>query len=175
MVWLEEEEGAMAVLIVMSGNAKGRRLEINRRRVTLGRATDNLVELDDTSVSAHHCSVSRDGQKYTLKDLNSTNGTRLNGAPVTESRLKPRDLITAGGIEIMFDGDDVEVDDSTPAPAVAETVAVEGAVSRSAPAGVSSAFGVRRQSKSIWLILIVVVGVLALAALGWFVMTLFKS
>ncbi|HZJ17269.1 MAG TPA: FHA domain-containing protein, partial [Chthoniobacteraceae bacterium] len=47
--------------------------------ITVGRVEDNMIQIDDASVSSHHAELVRDGDDYLLRDLDSTNGTRLNG------------------------------------------------------------------------------------------------
>src|SRR5215213_3763665 len=73
--------------------------------VTIGRVSDNAIQIEDASVSSHHAELSlRDGT-YILKDLGSTNGTRLNGEPVepeVEMRLTPGDRILFGSISIRY-------------------------------------------------------------------------
>lgn len=170
----------MAFLIIMSGEMKGRRFEIDRGEITIGRGSDNIISLPDAAVSSHHCSVLRDGEKFTVRDLNSTNGTCLNGKVIMESRLKPKDIIKVGEAEIMFDGKDVEVDES------GSTVLDESAASLTRTARIPieavksfrcypSAFGTRRDTRLIWLVVIAAIVMLVLAALVWFLFNLFKS
>ena len=102
----------MAVLIGMSGGMKGKRFEIDKDEVVAGRSSTVDIRLDDSSVSSRHCSVTREGRKYTLTDLGSTNGTRINGVAALKTRLKPKDIIQVGNVELMFDGQDVEVEES---------------------------------------------------------------
>lgn len=73
--------------------------------VTLGRAPDNLIVIDDSSVSGRHAQLERAGDVYRLKDLDSTNGTRVNGVPVTETVLRFDDRIRLGGVEARFEAD----------------------------------------------------------------------
>ena len=53
--------------------------DLTENSITLGRVADNAIQIDDASVSSHHAEFTRDGDEYSLKDLDSTNGTRLNG------------------------------------------------------------------------------------------------
>jgi len=163
----------VAVLIVMSGERKGERLEILRKRVGIGRADDNLLAFDDASVSGHHCEIVRDGDVYTLRDLGSTNGTTINGAPVQEGTLKPKDLFAAGGVEIMIDGDDIAFDAPKDPPAVENDPAIT--VSRESHGTASTAFGTKKDARGIWFVLIGLLIVLALAAMVCFLYSLFSS
>ena len=162
----------MAFVIITSGPQTGKQIDI-AETMTIGRASDTNIPLDDSAVSGHHCSITRDGAKYTLRDLGSTNGTRLNGKPVHESRLRPGDVITVGSSDFTFDGSDVEVEAS---PADRAATPVAGGSAASAPnIPVSSAFTARRNSHGIWFAVILPLCLLALAALGWFLFNLFKS
>lgn len=98
----------MAFLKVMSGSAKGHRFDIDRDEVVIGRAQDNAVVIEGPSVSSKHCAIIRDGRRFTLRDLESTNGTRLNDVRISEYQLSPGDTIDVGSIEVLFDGDDID-------------------------------------------------------------------
>ena len=70
--------------------------------MSIGRGADNTIVLDDDSVSGHHAEVFiRDGQHF-LRDLESTNGTRVNGQAITETVLNNGDVICFGSIEGSF-------------------------------------------------------------------------
>src|SRR6266480_3237028 len=64
--------------------------------VTIGRAPSNQIVVDHPSVSAQHAVLLRTGISYSLKDLNSTNGTQINGDCVTDAELKDGDSIRFG-------------------------------------------------------------------------------
>jgi pSer/pThr/pTyr-binding forkhead associated (FHA) protein len=87
----------MAFLRIMSGDVKGKKFDVDRDEVVVGRAPENVVTIEDPAVSSHHCAVLRAGKRFTLKDMNSTNGTRLNNVLVKEHRLSPKDVITEIG------------------------------------------------------------------------------
>jgi pSer/pThr/pTyr-binding forkhead associated (FHA) protein len=73
--------------------------------VTIGRSNDNTIVIYDPSVSARHTQLSRSGDTYRLKDLGSTNGTRVNGVPATDVLLRFDDRIRFGGVEARFEAD----------------------------------------------------------------------
>jgi pSer/pThr/pTyr-binding forkhead associated (FHA) protein len=164
----------MVFLSVTAGRARKQRLDIEKDDVSIGRASDNDLVIEDSSVSGHHCAVLRDGRKYTLRDLDSTNGTRLNGLPVRESRLKPGDVVTVGEADIQFDGDDVEVVQS-PSPQAAAHAAGAPPTVRTTSTGQSTVFQAKKDTRTVWLAVLTFVVLLALGALGWFLFTLFKS
>ena len=164
----------MAFLKILSGENEGKQFDIPEDGVSIGRAPDNVIQVTASATSSHHCQVSRRGNRYTLKDLNSTNGTGLNGIAVQEARLKPRDIITAGGVEILFDGDDVEIAASSAREAIGPSDTVR--IANFSPTMISNkppSFGTRRDTKKAWLRIIIVVAVLALGALAWFFYKLF--
>lgn len=85
---------------------KGDRAEFDARRISIGRAPDNMLCLgeDARRVSSHHAEVMRRGDQYLLRDLGSTNGTMINGRRVVVGELAPDDLIEfgAGGPLLRF-------------------------------------------------------------------------
>lgn len=165
----------MAVLIGMSSTVKGRKFELDRDEIFIGRNPQNQVPLDDASISGRHCSITRDQRKYFLVDLGSTNGTRLNGAPVTKASLRPKDIIQVGSIELMFNGQDVDI----AAAASYETAEIEEVTSE---VGVvpptfrtTSPFGSRRDSRKSWAIATAVLILIVLGALAYFIVNLFGN
>jgi serine phosphatase RsbU (regulator of sigma subunit) len=68
--------------VVVEGSEKGKQLEIGFTPISVGRRSDNHFPLSDPFVSSHHCDIAfEDGQVWVL-DLNSTNGTLIDGVPV---------------------------------------------------------------------------------------------
>src|SRR5207245_10480473 len=67
--------------------------------ITIGRAPDNMIVIADPSISSHHAQLQLAGDTYRLKDLDSTNGTRVNGVPATETALRFDDRTRCGGAE----------------------------------------------------------------------------
>jgi pSer/pThr/pTyr-binding forkhead associated (FHA) protein len=78
------------------------RYPLARPVVMLGRALDNDVVLEDTRVSRYHAELRTRTGRFHLRDLRSTNGTFLNGRPVVEAPLRAGDIISLGGLELMF-------------------------------------------------------------------------
>jgi pSer/pThr/pTyr-binding forkhead associated (FHA) protein len=73
--------------------------------VTIGRAPDNTIHIDDPSVSGRHAELRRTDRAYQLRDLGSTNGTRVNGSGTTEITLHPGDRVRFGAVDARFEGD----------------------------------------------------------------------
>lgn len=66
--------------------------------ISIGRADDNLLVLDDASVSGHHAEIEQTEKGLVLRDLGSTNGTKVNDLPVTEAVLNDGDAICFGSV-----------------------------------------------------------------------------
>lgn len=88
--------------------------ELLEEVISVGRAPDNLIQIDDPSVSSRHAELRLTDDVYELCDLGSTNGTRLNGASVKEARLRHGDRVRFGKAEARFEGD--ASDASAPLP-----------------------------------------------------------
>jgi hypothetical protein len=82
----------------------GRRLPIPPRGATLGRSRDCEIVLDDSSISRRHAEIRPAGDGWTVADLGSTNGVRLNGRTVQSAQaLHDGDRVELGSTEIVFE------------------------------------------------------------------------
>ena len=110
----------MAKLVILTQGLSGRALELNVDRTTIGRVEDNLFQIAESSVSSHHCEVLLRGSEVVIKDLNSTNGTFINGEQITESVLKPGQTLRLGQVELKLEaGKAASAPGSAPATAPA--------------------------------------------------------
>lgn len=159
----------MAVLIGMSSTVKGQKYELDREEVFIGRNAQNTISVEDSAISGRHCSITRDGQKYTLVDLGSTNGTRLNGAAVGKSILRPKDIIQLGAVELMFDGAGVDTGEVASSSTTAHVEALSEPVAVPETFKTASPFGSRKDSRKPWVIATAILGFLVLAGLVFFV------
>lgn len=87
---------------ILDGVDKGRVFRDLPIPVTIGREEGNLLRLNDERVSRFHAKVQFDGGDVIITDLDSTNGTRVNGSPVQIRRLQPGDQIAMGRSVILF-------------------------------------------------------------------------
>lgn len=71
-------------------------------KTSLGRHPNNTLRLVDREVSKEHCLIAREGPGFVLKDLNSSNGTFVNGRKVRELRLRDGDEIALGNSRLVF-------------------------------------------------------------------------
>ncbi len=72
------------------------------RRTTIGRTPDNDLHIDADFISRHHAVALRTGNRTVIEDLNSTNGTYVNGQRVNRRTLRDGDLVTLGTTEFRF-------------------------------------------------------------------------
>ncbi|UOR01545.1 FHA domain-containing protein [Leucobacter allii] len=77
--------GAARSLVITSGVASGTAITLDEDLVTIGRSSDSTLVIVDEYTSTHHARLARTGEQWILTDLDSTNGTRLDGARVTGS------------------------------------------------------------------------------------------
>lgn len=72
------------------------------RQITIGRLPSQTVYLPEQGVSRQHCALSREGDHVSLRDLDSRNGTRVNGMPVMHRVLADGDVIEVGDSQFLF-------------------------------------------------------------------------
>lgn len=89
-------------LVGREGPFKGERYVLDRDETTVGRVPGNDVVLDDASISRRHAKIVRSGSTYTLFDLRSSNGTRVNGTKVSRHDLEDGDALQFGDIPLVF-------------------------------------------------------------------------
>jgi len=165
----------MASLIGMSSEVKGKSFPIDRDEISIGRAKDNVVVIESATVSGHHCAIVRDGPHFTLKDLESTNGTRLNSKDVTSARLRPKDIVQIGSVEFLFDAEPSEAVE-THSYAEAQVEVAPGPTAAPESFSSISPFGARRtEASGFGLLVITLVGIVALIIVALFVVKLIFS
>jgi predicted ATPase len=99
---VESPEETGPRLIVAAGTAP-RVIPLNRLPQTIGREGNTDIALDDPRVSRQHARLSYRQQQIWLTDLQSSNGTFVNGQPIHERALQPGDLLSFGGMEATFE------------------------------------------------------------------------
>lgn len=96
--------GALAYLVIRSGQLKGQRLPIRTPNVNLGRADYNDLVLPDDSVSTTHAKIQRREGIWMLVDLDSTNGCFVDGERVEgDAPLAPGALVRFGEVRAFFE------------------------------------------------------------------------
>jgi pSer/pThr/pTyr-binding forkhead associated (FHA) protein len=92
----------MPKLIVTTADGIDVTHELEEPLITIGRLPDNMLQIDDPSVSSHHAQLTLTGGDYLLKDLNSTNGTRVNGQAFDEGQLQDGDHVRFGKMDAVY-------------------------------------------------------------------------
>lgn len=118
--------------------------ELVDEAITIGRGADNAIIVNDPSISTHHAQLLLEGDTYRLKDLDSTNGTRVNGKPVTESVLRVDDRIRFGAAEAKYESSTAGSSKPLPKP---EEIKAHVAEAGAELAHVPSASPFRRQEQ----------------------------
>ncbi|HEX3626122.1 MAG TPA: FHA domain-containing protein [Verrucomicrobiae bacterium] len=93
----------MAKLVVLTQSMAGRSYDLATERTTVGRVEDNAFQIEEPSVSSRHCEILLRGADIVIKDLNSTNGTFINGEKISEGVLKPGQTLRLGNVELKLD------------------------------------------------------------------------
>lgn len=108
-----------------NGEREGESVPISSPRFTVGRRPGNTLQLQDSSVSGQHAELLVTEEGLLLRDLDSTNGTRLGGRKVTEARPAHGDQVSFGSINATLE-DSGFLDAPAPAPAAAPSAADAG-------------------------------------------------
>lgn len=122
----------MAKLVILNQGMTGRTFDLNVERTTVGRVEDNTFQIADGSVSSHHAEIILRGTDVIVKDLNSTNGTFIGADRITETVLKPGQILRMGQVEMR-------IDDGSPVVAPPPPAPVKGSGGAPAPAPAAAA------------------------------------
>src|SRR3972149_1710701 len=98
------ESYQVSTLFVIRGVDQGARFEIQGPLVRIGRDASNNIQLHDTEVSRHTPELRSQENLFTILDLNSSNGTYVNGQLVKQYRLNSGDQLQMGGTLLLFTG-----------------------------------------------------------------------
>lgn len=93
---------AQFTLRVLDGSDRGRTFDSLLPPVTIGREEGNSIQLNDERVSRYHVKIQCDNERLVLTDLESTNGTKVNGEHINLRILKLGDLIYVGKSVLIF-------------------------------------------------------------------------
>lgn len=102
VVRIDSENVKGAVVWAPVLDIAGKRYTLKKGRTVIGRGSDADITIDDTGTSRRHVEILWDGARGQVTDLGSTNGSKLNGAPVTKSVLQPDSVIEIGRTRIVF-------------------------------------------------------------------------
>jgi pSer/pThr/pTyr-binding forkhead associated (FHA) protein len=115
----------MAVFVVKFEGLVLQNVPVHKGPITIGRAPDNSIAIDNVAVSTHHARVDIQEGRMILSDLGSLNGTFVNSQRVTSTALKDGDVISIGKHSIQVDEmDRMELTRADVAQAMRELVTV---------------------------------------------------
>ncbi len=89
------------VLVVVTGKARGHRAVLGEG-LSIGKADDNDLVLPDDTVSRHHCQLERGPSGILVRDLGSTNHTRVGRTQIREATIQPGASITVGDVDLIL-------------------------------------------------------------------------
>src|SRR3989440_1227608 len=89
-------------LVAVNGSKKGATFPLASEEITIGRESASSISLNHASVSRRHCLIRREHDDFKILDLDSYNGTFVNGIPVKEQTLIHADQLRIGSIELLF-------------------------------------------------------------------------
>jgi hypothetical protein len=92
-------------LVMITGRASGKKIPLLPMTMSIGREHDNNIELKDPEVGRYHARILYERGRFVLEDLESSNGTWINGERSEQSILKNGDRIKIGGTEMVIDFD----------------------------------------------------------------------
>jgi pSer/pThr/pTyr-binding forkhead associated (FHA) protein len=110
------------LILTLEGQALAE-YNMSKERYTVGRLPDNDVRIDNAAVSGHHALIINILNDSFLEDLNSTNGTYVNGKLIKKHALQHGDVITVGHHQLRFIDSQVEGDGSDE---FAKTLVIQG-------------------------------------------------
>ncbi|MCG3205975.1 MAG: hypothetical protein KCHDKBKB_02701 [Elusimicrobia bacterium] len=105
----------MAKVLIKFNSAFIKEVTLTKIETTFGRKPENDICIDHPTISGFHGKIKKEGSGYTLEDLNSTNGTFINGRRIKTGQLKDRDQIGVAGHIFDFHLEDMA---SPPIPSV---------------------------------------------------------
>jgi pSer/pThr/pTyr-binding forkhead associated (FHA) protein len=93
-----------ARLVVLTSELAGQEFSLARASVVVGRTEENDVVINHRSISRHHAKIVREGDRYTIVDLQSANGVRVNNEDYERIELHAGDVVELGHVKLRFVG-----------------------------------------------------------------------
>ena len=149
----------------MDGPVKGQRVALDNPITRVGRRDGNDWVIQDGSVSGTHCEIERNDAGFVIRDLGSTNGTKVNNEPVKEHPLYRNDIIMIGEIPVMIEGDDVPQTAKTDPYSIPRTTIV---IQQKRNLENPKEFGKKTNGNKVWIAVIVLLLLVIVALLVLF-------
>ena len=170
---------AIPKFIVLSEQLRGKMFELNQDEITIGRSEERSICLKDPTVSTLHCKITRNGDKFIIADTGSTNGTKVNGAPLTaEHELQNGDTVKIGAFELLYDSEDKTMTMSIQKTQTGIDINA-ASTTQTIKSVASSGFTERKQSSglsnTLMIIVVVLLALIFLAILALFVINFMGS
>jgi pSer/pThr/pTyr-binding forkhead associated (FHA) protein len=121
----------MASVTVIFGGKEEKTYQLDRSRLVVGREPKCEIQIDNLGISREHCAFSQRGEAYLIQDLNSSNGTYVNGKKITEHFLNNDDEIIIGKYKLLFRNDQQQPakekkEEAAPVPDTLNTYVMDG-------------------------------------------------
>ncbi|HHU14153.1 MAG: FHA domain-containing protein [Kiritimatiellae bacterium] len=142
----------MACLTVLDGSLKGQRFTLTLPLTRIGRREGNDWVVQDGSISGTHCEIEKSDDGFLIRDLGSTNGTKVNNVTIKEKALSRNDIILLGEVPMMIEGDDVPQSEKESAAVPRTTIIIQPKRTLETP----KEFGKKTNSNKLWVAVIVV-------------------
>jgi len=96
--------GGYGKLVVLSSNFAGKEFELSRPQMIIGRTDENDIVINHRSISRNHAKLVREPEtgRYTISDLQSSNGVRVNGQDYGKVELRRGDVVDLGHVRLRF-------------------------------------------------------------------------
>lgn len=98
----------MATIEISFNGEIVQKLQLSKEIMTIGRKSDNDIHLDNLAISGHHAKILTIHNDSFIEDVNSTNGTYLNGSLIKKHSLSDNDVIQVGKHEIKYFKEDAQ-------------------------------------------------------------------
>jgi hypothetical protein len=167
----------MPRLVAQSPEFSGKTFNLSGAEITVGRLEDNKIRIEHASISGHHAMFKLDALDYVIKDLDSTNGTRINGERITEQKLRRNDILRLGNIELLYDSEHAPPGEPMPSPS--ERVNLAECSSQGRPPNFVNASPIVKRVRGAvdktWTLILTILAILAVAGIAYFVWVAFIS
>jgi len=100
----EQQRTPPARLVVVTTSLGGMEFRLDRPSLVIGRTEENDIILNHPSISRHHAKIVRDGERYTVVDLQSANGVRVGGETYERVDVQPGDVVELGHVKLRLVG-----------------------------------------------------------------------
>ena len=92
----------MYKLVIVQNGRIQKNIPLRHSRVLIGRKPDSDIQLEEKQVSGHHAVITVKNDEAFIEDLESTNGTSVNGQAINETQLQTGDQISIGNYKLIF-------------------------------------------------------------------------